>query len=218
MLSMDGEKIWADFASALPASDRKHFHRINPTVNHHELEIDNVDLIAKVRTRTLQDPRTGFRLRAVLASVWSSLFYLELDRMPSITGRQVVCDGFIYCRLHLQHPQALTDVLSSAQFLVNGEECACIGGQDIAHPTFRKPVQIVTSHISSTIRVQIRVPDRTLGMQDISGMPTTPDRLLRAQLMYSPFGRADHRPPEKPLPPLPTSKRKATSMEKSGDT
>ncbi len=208
MDSMDAQAAWVEFYNTLPLHLRHRFHRLNIQVPGPEPSLDDATRISELKDSTVQT--VSLRTNAVTAVVdymVSSMFYFELDALPKFDGHQYLCEGHIYCRLDLPHDGLfhLYDqlVATSSYFYVQGNPVRCVGTMPRNPPPFKKRVVFTVSRRDEVIAMSIR--GITSVPRELSGLPTTLEKLICHQRLESPFGTIEHTGfgVEKPLPAIP---------------
>ena len=213
MTALDGENTWVEFVNTLPSQVRRRFHRLNVAFAGPEPGLDDVSVMEDLKRKTSQCIDSEFSLLSVTDSILGSFFYFELQELPVMVDGQFECIGNIYCRFK-NNSLALDRLLRrlihcSAHFVVAERPVPCTGDMEAGGwKTFQRPVRFSVLRLSDEI--DIHIDHITSQPVSISGFPQSVDGLIQQQQLYRPFGRSDHvdQTFDKPLPDLPTHKRK----------
>lgn len=208
MDSMDAQAAWIEFYNSLPLHLRHRFHRLNLQVPGREPSLDDATQISTLKENTEQTVSgRNAAVTTVVDYMISSMFYFELDSLPRFDGRRYSCEGFIYCRLdlprdglyYLYYQLATT----SSYFYIQGNPVRCVKSIPQDSLPFRRRINFTVNRKDEVIGMSIR--GITSKPRELSGFPTTLDKLISHQRLESPFGTIDHSGLglEKPLPAIP---------------
>ena len=210
MVSMDGDKAWHEIRNTISPESTTRLHRLNVPLDDQELGIDDVSRMDCLRQKAEAYLDSQDRLTPISDSLLAATFYFELDSPPRWVDEGFECHGSILCRLNMppEGRRALYEHLSNecAFFVVNGRPVPATDRVPRCAPPFRKRVKLVLSHDGDTISIILRSVNR--GPHQISGQPTTLEKMVKAQMLDAPFGRVDHEIAQKPLPPRPPKRQR----------
>jgi hypothetical protein len=217
METMDGERIHIEYRNGLSDRERERYHRINIRLPHPEPLLSDVSAMDRLKAYTLAHLELPSTTIDIMDLIHASMFYFELDVLPHLSddlySGEWICSGQILCRIDLQAPgrKALYERLmkSNAYFLIAGHPVTCVDEQTYAAaaksggdlPPFRRLVNFAVPDLDSPIRISIR--GLVSAPRTISGLPKSANDLIKAQMLSTPFGRADGMQTEKGLPQVP---------------
>lgn len=209
MRTINSEDAWKRFYNSLAPASRPRYHRLNIQFSGAEPSLDDAthipDLKASV-TNTIELDRSPFA--DVLDSMIASIFYFELDDMPTLHKASYKCEGYIRCRLNLpiEGLRYLYSRLleSSSWFIVQGNPITCVQSLPKCLPPYKRRVTFSVGSIDEKIAISIRGITKKTKL--LSGFPTSLGSLITEQKLDSPFGTIDHCCDEKPLPAVPAKR------------
>lgn len=215
MDSMDAQVAWVEFYNSLPLHMRHRFHRLNVQVSGLAPSLDDATKMSDLKESTAQTVALrNSAVTAVVDHMISSMFYFELDSLPRFDGRQYSCDGSICCRIDLPRDGLLYlyDQLlkTSSYFCIQGNPLRCVKSMPQSPLPFKKRITFTVNRRDEVITMSIR--GITSRPRELSGFPTTLDKLISHQHLESPFGTIEHSGSgcEKPLPAVPCKRVRFT--------
>ncbi|KAJ5035237.1 acyl transferase/acyl hydrolase/lysophospholipase [Bipolaris maydis] len=214
MRNLDGEDAWKRFLNSISPNVRQRFHRLNIRLAGPEPSLDDTFVIPELKSKvaqTIDEDRP--RISSIFDSMIASIFYFELDNLPTLGNTGYDCSGFIFCRLDIP-PDNLRYLYNrllttDSWFLIQGTPVSCVqnGYVPKSLPPFRRHISFQVETLEEMLTISIRgIISKPLL---ISGFPTTIQKLIEAQQLDSPYGTVDH-VDQKPLPTIPR-KRSAKS-------
>ncbi|KAL9078314.1 MAG: hypothetical protein Q9157_002777 [Trypethelium eluteriae] len=214
MLNLDGEKAWHELVNNLPPERTMRYHRLNLTLKGPEPAIDDVAAMSLLKGYAEEKIAMDAQITSLLDSMHASMFFFELDDVPSFIDDAHQCSGHIFCRIELPPPGKAALLLrlteSSTYFLVNGVPLASVGPETKKKAlSFRRRVRFQVPCLDDSVGISIR--GLTTRPRSISGMPKTLKQLIQLQRLKAPFGRATHDSIEKSLPRIPMKRKAAWS-------
>jgi len=213
MRSMDGEKVWQEVFQGLPECVKHRYHRLNVVLPDQEPSLDDVTSMNILQQAASTHITTSSSVQDVVDSILASTFYFELDEMPTWDDGAFCCKGNIFCRLRLSMNgrRMLYEELSatSSHFLICGTPVFCVERMTMSVPSYKRSVTFMLPDLDSEIAITLR--GITSKPCTISGLPRTANNVIKAQGLQAPFGNSDHRPLEKPLPPIPKKRKLAVA-------
>ena len=211
MLNLDGEQAWRELINTLPPEKKPRYHRLNLSLKGPEPAIDDAAAMTLLKSYAEKSVASAAQFSSLLDSMYASMFFFELDDIPSFTGDSYHCCGHIFCRLELP-PHGKDALLArliglSAHFLINGTPLSSVGAESKKKSlSYRRRVRFEAASLNDLVGISIQ--GFTSRPRSISGMPKTLHQLIRLQYLQSPFGCSTHDSVEKSLPQIPM-KRKA---------
>lgn len=206
---LEGDRIWLDFAEPMSSPSRERFHRLNLDMSGKEPPADDVDIMHTLKQETLASLGSQPCLDKIYDTIFASIFYFELEACPNFAKGSYHCRGHIFCRLPLSEQGCrnlhthLYD--SKSYFLVLGHPTRCVETETLKSPSFKRLVRFSVSTLEDTIGISIK--SMAEYSRSISGFPVSLAGLINLQGLRSPFGHADHRTSDKPLPSVPHIRR-----------
>lgn len=217
MRNLNGEDAWKRFYNSVPINTRHKYHRLNVQFTEPEPSLNDAiripELKASVPHKIQADPSESL---AVLDAMISTMFYFELDGLPTVDDDGYTCSGYIFCRLDLPQPglhrlyKQLVE--TSSWFLIQGNPIICVQCIPQSLPPFKRRIKFHVDASNDPIAFSIRGITST--PQLLSGFPTTLAKLIEEQHLDSPFGTIDHIVPEKPLPAIPQKRSGVSRHQK----
>ena len=209
MRSLDGEEAWKKFRNTIPAKQRDRFCRLNLELKGAEPRLDDVSSIPSLKSQATEAIcSTENDIRTIIDNMKATIFYFELDSLPTYANGQYQATGFIFCRLDLpsegRRHLYLQLVETSSWFIVQGQPFACVESIPQSLPPFKRRVRFAVDAPNDIVSISIR--GITSASKLISGFPTTVQGLIDHQKLDSPFGTIDHIRTEKPLPSIPSKR------------
>lgn len=209
MRNTDGEKAWRDFINTVPDSQRHRYHRLNISLGGLNPDIDDVSSMKRLRHMAEQYTKTSTAIISIREAMLASMFYFELEDIPTFEGDAYKCIGTIFCRMNLSQEarKALYHYLlkSSYYFLIEGRPIRCVDKVPKGIPLYRKRIEFRVPSLEYNVLV-------TLGGMTtshyISGLPKSVKDLILCQRLDAPFGRVNHQSFGRSLPPLPLKRKR----------
>jgi hypothetical protein len=210
MRSLDGEDAWERFLNNVPMKSRHRYHRLNIQFTGPEPCLDDADRLPELKenvSSTIHHDQPT--MLSVIDSVLASMFYFELDRLPTRDDSGFSCSGTIFCRLNLPvdglRQLHFRLVETSSWFIIQGCPVVCSQGIPKGLPPFRKRITFRVESRDELITLSVRgITSKT---RQLSGFPTTLGFLIKDQQLDYPFGTIDHKSADKPLPATPIKRR-----------
>ncbi|KAF2727575.1 FabD/lysophospholipase-like protein [Polyplosphaeria fusca] len=207
---LDSEKQWRTFYSCISDEARGRYHRLNISFPGPEPALDEVSAMKRLKRQASDfmssDPQSALARDAIAASI----FYIELDRLSRVEKGMYACSGTIRCRLPLDYSgrKALYKHLleQRACFWVAGRSIPCAETVPKGLPAFRRQVSFVMQSLEH--HVEVSITGITTKATPISGLPRPLQQIIAVQGLISPFGCADNRAIEKPLPSINVSRKR----------
>lgn len=209
MGSLDGEKLWKELYNSLPTNLRSRFHRLNLRLQQEEPRLDNVSIMSELKRIASEALTDNPAIDQVKDSIKASSFYFEFEDIPQDIDGTYHCIGSIFCRLKLDRDRRRTlyqQLLETdSYFTIEGRRVPCVTSIPRGVPVFRRRVRFTTSSLGNALRILLG--GTTTEPKLISGLPRSIKTLVQAQRLFAPFGRIDHKKPEKDLPSIPLKRR-----------
>ncbi|KAH8787540.1 acyl transferase/acyl hydrolase/lysophospholipase, partial [Hyaloscypha sp. PMI_1271] len=121
-----GESRWQELQNSLLPRFRDRYHRLNIEFNGDEPELDEVRAMPNLRQQAKFQAQSNDHVQKCADNILASLFYLELDTLPTFHRSSFVCRGRICCRITPRHKalQALARRLidTKASFYLNSNQ------------------------------------------------------------------------------------------------
>lgn len=177
MKSLDGEKVWREFANSLSECEKTRYHRLNLPIQGKEPTLDDVTSIDALKAQAQSWIKVNQRFLPSLDSIYASMFYLELAEYPSYSDNVYKCVGHIYCRVNMsfQGRRQLYEKLdsTSSYFLVLGHPTRCVDRIPTysSVPPFKKRIQFTVETLDEDIGITLL--GLTSSPKWISGLPQT---------------------------------------------
>lgn len=217
MRNLDGEDAWKRFLNSISPDVRQRFHRLNIRLAGPEPSLDDIVVIPELKSKVVQAiAEESPRLSSIFDSMMASMFYFELDGLPTLGNAGYDCSGFIFCRLDIPPDglRYLYDRLLSTNswFLIQGTPVSCVQSGCVPQglPPFRRHISFRVETLEEMLTISIRgITSKSLLL---SGFPTTIQKLIVAQQLDSPYGTVDHAVNAKRLPVIPR-KRSANNPQ-----
>lgn len=188
------------------------YHRLNPELDD-EYSLDNTGHMHMLKSKVETDESLSRPIETVARRAIASKFYFELAGLPKRVNGRYMGTGHILCSIQGKEPAFAVLIKrlasSSTQLYLNAEpvpgrwdDPCCLD----KNGNFLKRVEIsVVDAISISLRMQSALDES----YPVSGLPSTVDKLVRAQGLNAYFGTADHRKRKtSPCDGLPPKKRR----------
>ncbi|KAH7110494.1 hypothetical protein EDB81DRAFT_672123 [Dactylonectria macrodidyma] len=196
MSLLSGKKTMDDFDRSTKTSPLfERCIRLDAVVPGPAAPLDDAGSVPRLKCSVHQDRLLQDAICALAKRIIASLFYFELDAIPSRRGTQFRGSGCIscLCRAPDEALPALRQKLvqSSAVFRVNGSvEPGMLSGASFwaSCGNFRKKIKFTSGDATISITLQQGSPE-----YPISGSPFRLSELVEAQQLNAHFGRSDHR-------------------------
>lgn len=211
METMDGERAHEKFANDLPSPASERYCRLNLFLPDSEPPLDDPSQMGYLKERAYVNDRERVKtFNTILELAFASLFYFELDSLPTWSGREWKCSGRILCRLNMDREgrNRLYEKLRNGryQFLLPpyGTPIRCVERAPKGLPPYQKPVTFWVPSLDELgygITILAAGAHPIQSPRAISGFPMKLRQLVAAQELDAPFGRANGASKEKPLPP-----------------
>jgi hypothetical protein len=213
MRNPDGEEVWKRFLNSLEPKSCTRYHRLNIEFWGPEPSIDDASRIPELKSSVLRSIEVEkLTVAAVMDSMIASMFYFELDGFPKFRNGVYVGSGFIFYRLDIAAESLLLLygrlVETSSWFLIQGRPIRCVQAEAVPRSLvpFKRRITFTVNSLDEVLTFSIR--GITTIPKLLSGFPTSLVRLIADQRLDSPFGTIDHVMDEKPLPAIPTKRRR----------
>ena len=170
-------------------------HRLSVDFDATEPRLDDTRSIPGLKQKVETDHSLSPKIDTVARCVIASLFYFELDSLPKRSDGKYVVTGHILCSIRRSDP-AFTALLSklsscSSRFLVNDWTIpGTINSPSFLGKDGNFRMQV---HVETFDRLTISLEQGDGKTCNISGSPFPVQKLVMAQGIDAPFGRADHR-------------------------
>ncbi len=206
MLLLDGQRTWNELWNSLPLDTKDRYHRLNTEFDGPEPQLDDIKAMNDLEQQTKTSAITSKTLTPCADNLIASLFYVELDDLPTFDRSFFRCRAHICCRWSSNNPALLRLVSRMAQtdtrFYVNGRvymgvDVAVVDDVNNRRP-FRKPVEFDASNLKDLINISIA--GITTSPRNISNCPYILADLVRDQGLECVFGREDHRKRKRSIP------------------
>ncbi|KAH7132983.1 hypothetical protein EDB81DRAFT_888099 [Dactylonectria macrodidyma] len=196
MSLLSGKKTMDDFDRSTKTSPLfERCIRLDAVVPGPAAPLDDAGSVPRLKCSVHQDRLLQDAICALAKRIIASLFYFELDAIPSRRGTQFRGSGCIscLCRAPDEALPALRQKLvqSSAVFRVNGSIVpGMLSGASFwtSCGNFRKKIKFTSGDATISITLQQGSPE-----YPISGSPFRLSELVEAQQLNAHFGRSDHR-------------------------
>ncbi|KAH6984112.1 hypothetical protein EDB80DRAFT_625131 [Ilyonectria destructans] len=196
MSLLSGKKTMDDFDRSTKTSPLfERCIRLDAVVLGPPAPLDDAGSVPRLKRSVHQDRLLQGAICALAKRIVASLFYFELDAIPSQRGMQFRGSGCIrcLCRAPDEALSALMQKLvqSSAVFRVNGSRVpGTLSGASFwtSCGNFRKKIKFTSGDATISITLQQGSPE-----YPISGSPFRLSELVEAQQLNAHFGRSDHR-------------------------
>lgn len=172
------------------------YHRLNPELDE-EYSLDNTSHMHVLKSKVEADESLSRPIEMVARRAIASKFYFELADLPKRSNGKYVGTGHILCSILGKEPAfaVLISRLASSftQLYLNDEPIA--GSWDDPscldeNGNFSKRVQL---EVVDQVSISLHMGDSMDELYHISGLPSTIDKLIRAQGLNAYFGTVDHR-------------------------
>jgi hypothetical protein len=215
MRSIDGEDAWKTFYNSLEPGTRFRYHRLNVQFSGPEPSLDDTTKLQELKDNVSDTIEANSdQITSVVDAMIASMFFLELDKKPSLDGTYYTCEGYIFCRVDLP-PEGLRYlyhrmVETSSWFLIQGKPIKCVGTIPYTLPPFKRHVSFRVDSMDELLSISIR--GITKGTRVLSGFPTTLRKLIDKQGLNNVFGDINHSVHEKALPAIPSKRTREESL------
>ncbi|KAH7115754.1 hypothetical protein B0J13DRAFT_681344, partial [Dactylonectria estremocensis] len=196
MSLLSGKKTMDDFDRSTKTSPLfERCIRLDAAVSGPPAPLDDAGSVPRLKCSVHEDRLLQDAICALAKRIVASLFYFELDAIPSRRGTQFRGSGCISCLCRA--PDEALPVLrqklvqSSAVFRVNGSMVpGMLSGASFwtSCGNFRKKIKFTSGDATISITLQQGSPE-----YPISGSPFRLSELVEAQQLNAHFGRSDHR-------------------------
>ncbi len=98
MMLLDGQRTWYELWNSLPLGTRDRYHRLNTEFDGPEPQLDDIGAMKDLEQQTMTSAVQSRSLDPCADNLIASLFYLELDGLPTFEKRSFRCRAHICSR------------------------------------------------------------------------------------------------------------------------
>ncbi len=98
MLLLDGQRTWNELWNSLSLDTRDRYHRLNTEFDGPEPQLGDIRAMNNLEQQTKTSAITSKSLAPCADNLIASLFYLELDGVPTFDRSFYRCQAHICCR------------------------------------------------------------------------------------------------------------------------
>jgi hypothetical protein len=173
--------------------DNSNVHRVDLELDGEEPRLDDTSRMRELKEVVQNDSSLTLKIMSLAQKMIASLFYFELENMPTRMNGVVTCTGSIFCFLNHQspaYPVLMRQILEGpACFFLNSQPVSNTHNE-IEHSRDSGVFRIRISVITNNFSISLRTPT---SKSEISGSPFVVDKLITAQGLDAYFGRSDHK-------------------------